>query len=92
MSGSVFIGRKVELDRLKALYKKKASSLVIVKGRRRIGKSRLILEFVQTKGNQTFWNFSGLAPQDGISSQEQRDHFSRQLSFILKLPPIRFQH
>lgn len=70
MSDSIFIGRRVELERLQALYKKKTSSLVVVKGRRRIGKSRLILEFVKTIGNKTFWSFAGLAPQDGISPQE----------------------
>ncbi len=48
MSDSIFIGRKFELERLKALYKKKTPSLVVVKGRRRIGKSRLILEFSKT--------------------------------------------
>lgn len=40
-----FYGRRDELDRLARLLKKKTSSLVVIKGRRRIGKSRLILEF-----------------------------------------------
>jgi uncharacterized protein len=88
---SIFIGRKVELERLQALYKKKTPSLVVVKGRRRIGKSRLILEFTKAIGHQTFWSFAGLAPQDGISAQEQRDNFARQLSLMLKLPPMTFQ-
>ncbi|WP_339041631.1 ATP-binding protein [Candidatus Lariskella endosymbiont of Hedychridium roseum] len=91
MSDSIFIGRRVELERLQALYKKKTSSLVVVKGRRRIGKSRLILEFVKTIDSQTFWSFAGLAPQDGISPQAQRDNFARQLSLMLKVPPITFQ-
>jgi AAA+ ATPase superfamily predicted ATPase len=47
MSNPIFIGRKAELERLKALYRKKNSSLVVVKGRRRIGKSRLIGEFAK---------------------------------------------
>jgi hypothetical protein len=54
MSNSVFIGRKSELERLKALYKKKSSSLVVVKGQRRIGKSRLIGEFAKISNAQTF--------------------------------------
>ena len=91
MSYSMFIGRKVELERLQGLYKKKTSSLVVVKGRRRIGKSRLIEEFYKKIGNQVFWSFAGLAPQDGISSQEQRDNFARQLASILKIPPMTFQ-
>ncbi len=91
MLDTVFIGRKNELERLEALYKKKTASLVVVKGRRRIGKSRLILEFAKIAGNHLFWHFSGLAPQEGISPQEQRDHFARQLSLILKIPPMTFQ-
>jgi hypothetical protein len=91
VSKSIFIGRKVELERLQALYKKKTPSLLVVKGRRRIGKSRLILEFTKRTGKQTFWSFAGLAPQEGITAQQQRDHFARQLSLMLKVPPMTFQ-
>ena len=91
MSDSVFIGRKLELERLEALYKKKTPSLVVVKGRRRIGKSRLISEFAKISGTKIFWSFAGLAPEDGISAQEQRDNFARQLALMLKIPPMTFQ-
>lgn len=90
MSNSIFIGRKPELERLKALYKKKTPGLVVVKGRRRIGKSRLIGEFAKISHAHTFWSFAGLAPEDGISAQQQRDHFARQLSLTLKIPPMTF--
>ncbi len=90
MSNTIFIGRKAELERLKALYKKKTSSLVVVKGRRRIGKSRLIVEFAKISSAQTFWSFAGLAPEDGISAQQQRDNFARQLALMLKIPPMTF--
>lgn len=90
MSNSIFVGRKIELERLENLYKKKTPSLAVVQGRRRIGKSRLIVEFVKTTSHQTFWSFAGLAPQDGMSAQEQRDHFARQLSLLLKVPPMTF--
>jgi uncharacterized protein len=90
MSNSVFIGRKLELERLKALYQKKTCNLVVVKGRRRIGKSRLIGEFAKISSAQTFWSFAGLAPEDGISAQEQRDNFARQLALMLKIPPMTF--
>lgn len=40
-----FIGRHKELQDLKNLLSKKAASLVVIKGRRRIGKSRLIEEY-----------------------------------------------
>jgi AAA+ ATPase superfamily predicted ATPase len=90
MSDSIFIGRKTELERLQALYRKRSPCLVVVKGRRRIGKSRLICEFAGTHAEQRFWSFAGLAPQDGLTSQEQRDHFARQLSLMLKVPPMTF--
>lgn len=73
-----FIGRKQELDRLLLLMEKKTASFLIVKGRRRIGKSRLIAEF----GNffDHFYQFSGLPPEPGVTKQDQLDEFSRQIA------------
>ena len=71
-----FIGRDREIDRLNLLLKKKSASLVAVKGRRRIGKSRLVEEFGE---NLTFYRFSGLAPVQGITAQVQRDAFADEL-------------
>ncbi len=91
MSDFVFIGRGEELGRLQALHKKKTPSLVVVKGRRRIGKSRLILEFSNSLPHQTFWSFAGLAPRGKITAQDQRDHFARLLAQMLNVPPMTFQ-
>ena len=91
MSNTIFIGRKVELERLTALHKKKMPVICVVKGRRRIGKSRLIREFAKISKAQTFWSFAGLAPEHGISAQEQRDNFARQLALMLKIPSITFK-
>lgn len=90
MSESIFIGRKLELERLKALYCKRGPSLVVIKGRRRIGKSRLVAEFTSFYQQHNFWSFAGLAPQDGVTAQDQRDHFARQLALMLKIPPVTF--
>ena len=87
----LFIGRKDELNRLETLYNKQIPSLMVVKGIRRIGKSRLITEFASQKKEIKFWNFSGLAPQEGMDDQNQRDHFARQLALKLKIPPLTFQ-
>ena len=87
---SFFIGRKSELERFKSLYEKLTPSLAVVKGRRRIGKSRFICEFASNYPGRTFWSFAGLAPQDGITTQTQRDHFARQLAHYLKVPPMTF--
>lgn len=90
MSDSFFIGRTSELERLKALYNKKTPNLVVLKGRRRIGKSRLISHFASMHVDQPFWSFAGLAPQEGLTDQDQRDYFARQLSSMLKTPPMTF--
>ncbi len=91
MAAPTFIGRKNELERLRALHKKKTPSLVVVKGRRRVGKSRLINFFASKYAESRFWDFAGLAPQKGMDAQDQRDHFARQLATHLKLPPFTFQ-
>ncbi|MES2614861.1 MAG: ATP-binding protein [Bdellovibrionota bacterium] len=91
MTLPTFIGRKQELERLKALYNKRMPSLVVVKGRRRVGKSRLISEFASKHPHSKLWSFAGLAPTEGITAQSQRDHFARQLALLLKMPPFTFQ-
>jgi len=78
-----FIGRKKELESLELLLKKKSSSLVVIHGRRRVGKSRLIKEFVSDKKS---WVFSGLPPVKGITKQRQLDAFSTQISQNLNMP------
>lgn len=80
-----FIGRKKELESLEILLKKKSSSLVVIHGRRRVGKSRLIKEFVSDKKS---WLFSGLPPVPGITKQRQLDAFSTQISQNLNMPRI----
>ena len=52
-----FIGRKHELQLLHDFQKKGAASLVVVYGRRRIGKSRLIEEFGKNKSFMPFQVF-----------------------------------
>jgi uncharacterized protein len=79
-----FVGRKQELEDLNLLLKKKSPSLVVIRGRRRVGKSRLIQEFVKDKNN---WFFVGLPPVK-ITREEQIDEFCSQLSRTLKIPKI----
>ncbi|MES2199156.1 MAG: ATP-binding protein [Chlamydiota bacterium] len=81
-----FIGRRRELESLELLHKKRSSSLVVVRGRRRVGKSRLIKEFASGEKN---WIFSGLPPVKGITKQRQLDAFSAQISQNLNMPKIR---
>src|ERR1700726_1365004 len=76
MTKSPFIGREPEMSRLKGLLSKKSASLIVVRGRRRIGKSRLLAEF--GKEMQSFF-FSGNPPVRETTAQSQRDVFVRQL-------------
>lgn len=85
-----FIGRKQELKRLEAIYRKKTPNLVVIKGRRRVGKSRLINHFATEISKNRLWDFAGLAPQSSMSEQTQKDHFSRQFGTHLGLPPFSF--
>lgn len=44
-----FVARKKELSLLNQLVSKKTANLVVITGRRRIGKSRLVGEFAKNK-------------------------------------------
>lgn len=74
---NIFVGRKKELKLLGSLLSKKSSSLLVVKGRRRVGKSRMIREFGK---KHRFLEFSGLAPVEGVTPAIQRQEFARHLT------------
>lgn len=76
MKDSPFIGREVEMERLQGLLNKRSGSLIVVRGRRRIGKSRLLAEF--GKGMRSLF-FSGSPPEPGVTAQAQRELFADQL-------------
>ena len=73
---SKFIGRKTEMARLKGLLDARCASLVVVRGRRRIGKSRLLAEFGKEMKSLFF---SGMPPAQKTTAQSQRDEFAYQL-------------
>jgi AAA+ ATPase superfamily predicted ATPase len=85
MSDIPFIGREKELKSLNALTKKRAASLVVIRGRRRIGKSRLAEKFAE---KYRFVSFAGLTPTGETTAQTQREIFSKQLSDNLNVPMI----
>lgn len=84
-----FIGRQEELKKLLALSKKKSASFVVVRGRRRIGKSRLIEEF--SKYFDKFYTFIGLAPEEGVTPHDQLEEFSRQIAQQFTAPYARYK-
>ena len=78
-----FVGRKRKLQMLRELFKKKSASLVVIRGRRRIGKSPLVQEFAQKIPHYVF---SGLLPTGDISAADQKQEFARQLQREMKIP------
>ncbi len=58
-----FLGRKKELEKLKTVYRRKTKNLIVTKGRRRIGKSRLLTEFAVHHGKRRFFDFTALGSE-----------------------------
>lgn len=81
-----FVGRDHELQVLRELFNKSSSSLVVCRGRRRIGKSTLIQHFGQFA--DTFIQFQGLPPRKGLSMSDQLRSFSEQLARQTGIPPV----
>lgn len=79
-----FIGRKQELKTLERFKGTEKSSLLVVRGRRRIGKSRLIQEFAE---RNPFYSFSGIPPTSKTTAQSQRNEFINQLTRY-GIPPL----
>ena len=72
-----FIGREIELETLLQFKKKRIASLIVIRGRRRIGKSRLIEEVA--KSFQKTFIFSGLPPETHVNDEIQRKEFIVQM-------------
>src|SRR3990167_9301909 len=77
-SADTFIGRHQELGRLLELTRKKTASFVVLKGRRRIGKSRLLDEF--SKNFARYYKFEGLPPEKNTTRETQLTEFSTQFA------------
>ena len=81
-----FIGRENEIKTLEQFIKKKTASLIVIRGRRRIGKSRLISEFGKP---YKFYSFTGLPPTSATTKQSQLNEFAYQLGQALGIPGIK---
>ncbi len=73
----MFLGREKEYKTLTSLKSSKCANFVVIKGRRRIGKSRLIREF--SGGFSNKFLFAGLAPSEGVTADMQREEFVQQM-------------
>jgi uncharacterized protein len=79
-----FIGRDLEYQRLKAFLKSPTASFIVIKGRRRVGKSTLVERFSDEFPQS--YTFTGLAPEQGLTAKDQRLEFCRQLALQFNLP------
>jgi hypothetical protein len=77
----MFVGRTGELRLLESALASDKSELVVIYGRRRIGKSALVAQFLQDKPH--VFAFEAL---EDASTQAQLSHFARGLAALLKEP------
>ena len=82
----MFVGRTDEQNKLETAYNSKNSQLVVVYGRRRIGKSCLIAKFAEQK--KDVYCFEALEHE---STSEQIKHFTSQLKTQLDDPLLASQ-
>ena len=74
-----FIGRKEYLDDMESLWRKKTSSIIACRGRRRIGKSTLFREFARRTADM-YIEIEGLPPDKNMTNRMQLDNFVSALS------------
>ena len=72
-----FVGRNKELKHLSHYISSGSANLIVIKGRRRIGKSRLLIEY--GKNFDICLGFSGLPPRKTSNAKAQRIEFAKQL-------------
>lgn len=76
----IFVGRVSEIELIKRQLRMESSRIVVINGRRRIGKSRLAAEIAK---GYNFFSFTGLAPElcldQSDKSKEQIQNFIKQL-------------
>ena len=75
----MFFGREELIERLEGLFKKKTSSLVTCRGRRRIGKSTLIEKFAE-RARARFIKIEGIKPRAKLDNRSELENFAIKLS------------
>ncbi len=83
----MFVGRKEYLDDLESLWRKRTSSIIACRGRRRIGKSTLFREFARRTA-EVYMEFEGLAPNPDhpVTNEDQLGEFAATLARITSSP------
>lgn len=81
-----FIGRSQELADLDATARLPGAKFIVIKGRRRVGKSRLAREFGKRHAGMAFHYLTGLPPSETGSVSAELDSFASQLVRAFKMP------
>ena len=84
----MFVGREYYLERLDALWRKQVSSLVVISGRRRIGKSTLVEVFAE-RAKCRFIEIAGLAPDKNMTNERQIGNFCASLARATGSPEVK---
>jgi len=79
----MFVGRDYQIDLLSSVWDKDSSSLVVVSGRRRIGKSTLVERFAE-KSRCRFIEIEGLPPDENMTNERQLANFCNRLGKAVK--------
>ena len=80
----MFVGRDYQLELLSSVWDKDSSSLVVVSGRRRIGKSTLVERFAE-KSRCRFIEIEGLPPDENMTNERQLANFCDRLGKSSKM-------
>ena len=89
----MFVGREAELQDLMSLWRKRTSSIIACRGRRRIGKSTLFREFARRSAD-VYMEFEGLAPnpEKPVTNAEQLNEFATRLAKLTNSPILHLQN
>jgi len=85
-----FVGRDSEIKELSGFLRAEKSSLLLCRGRRRIGKSTLIQQ-LGSKANH-FIEIQGLPPRENITLKDQLESFSQQFSRQIDFPALKLEN
>ena len=75
----MFVGRDYQLELLSSVWAKESPSLVVVSGRRRIGKSTLVERFAE-RSRCRFIEIEGLPPDETMTNERQLANFCERLA------------
>lgn len=86
MNNKDFIGREVELEKLNRMFKNSNQEVALIYGRRRVGKSELIKQFIQEHSDcAIYYECKQTTEMNNVES------LSALISEQFNLPPLKFQ-